>query len=457
MFSKDIYVARRQQLKKKFNTGLLLFLGNEESSMNYVDNTYSFRQDSTFLYYFGIDQPGLAAVIDIDADKDIIIGDELTIDHIIWMGNLPTLKERAERVGAEVSPSDSLTGMLSGRIVNYLPTYRPEHKLKLAKLLSVDVFNVDDDCSEELILAVAEQRNIKAPEEIEQMHDAASITADMHLAAMRFARPGMTEAQVAAKAREVALAYGNDVSFPVIGTINGQTLHNHYHGNTINDGDLFLLDTGAANHMHYAGDMTRTFPVSAKFTEKQKDVYSIVLDAFYKSLNILEPGVNYKEAHIAACRTIFDGLKSLGLTKGDTEEAVAAGAHALFMPHGVGHLLGLDVHDMENFGEVYVGYAGEKKSTQFGLKSLRLGREVKAGFVVTIEPGVYFIPELTDVWKSQGLHKEFINYDKLDAYRDFGGIRIEEDAVVTEEGYTVLGKPLAKTIEEVETERAKAF
>lgn len=457
MFAKDIYVTRRRKLKSHFQSGLLLFLGNEESAMNYADNTYSFRQDSTFLYYFGIDQPGLAAVIDIDADTEIIYGDELTIDHIIWMGNLPTLKARAGKVGAETKPAAKLSEDLKFGKVHYLPPYRPEHQIKLSGLLGKSLGEVQNGVSVEMIMAIGEQRIIKAPEEIEQMEDAASITADMHLAAMRYARPGMTEAQVAAKVREVALSDGNDVSFPIIATINGQTLHNHYHGNSIKEGDLFLLDTGASNLMHYAGDMTRTFPVSPTFTTKQKEVYTLVLEAFYASLNTLKPEINYKDVHFAACETIFEGLKALGITKGNTQEAVAAGAHALFMPHGVGHLLGLDVHDMENFGEEYVGYAGEKKSTQFGLKSLRLGRTLKPGFAVTIEPGIYFIPELIDVWQADHQHSDFINYDKLADYRDFGGIRIEEDAVVTAAGYKVLGKPLAKTVEEVETERAKAF
>ena len=458
MFNKEIYINRRNQLKSQFNSGLLLFLGNEESSMNYVDNVYTFRQDSTFLYYFGIDQAGLAAIIDLDNDTEIIFGDELSIDHIIWMGNLPTLKERAENVGvSETKPTDTLAGYLKNKEVHYLPSYRPEHQIKLSNLLSRSISEIDKNASEKLIIAIGEQRIIKAKEEIEQMDEAASITADMHLAAMRYAKPGMTEAQVAAKVREVALAQGNDISFPIIATINGQTLHNHYHGNVIKEGDLFLLDTGASNPMHYAGDMTRTFPVSASFTNKQREIYTIVLDAFYNSLEVLKPEVNYKEAHFAACKTIFDGLKALGITKGDTDQAVQEGAHALFMPHGVGHLLGLDVHDMENFGEEYVGYAGEKKSTQFGLKSLRLGRVLKSGFVVTIEPGIYFIPELIDQWESQGQHTTFINFDKLKSYSDFGGIRIEEDVLVTDSGYRVLGKPLAKTVEEVEAERAKAF
>ena len=458
MFTRKIYTNRRNQLKSQFNGGLMLFLGNEESSMNYVDNVYTFRQDSTFLYYFGIDQPGLAAVIDLDNNTEVIFGDELSIDHIIWMGNLPTLKDRAEKVGVrETKPSDTLASYLKNRDVHYLPTYRPEHQIKLSILLSRPLTEIDKNASEKMIIAIGEQRIIKSAEEIEQMDEAASITADMHLAAMRFAKPGMTEAQVAAKVREVALAQGNDISFPIIATINGQTLHNHYHGNVIKDGDLFLLDTGASNHMHYAGDMTRTFPVSARFTDKQKDIYSIVLKAFFNSLEVLRPEINYKDSHFAACKTIFDGLKSLGITKGDTDQAVAEGAHALFMPHGVGHLLGLDVHDMENFGEEYVGYAGAKKSTQFGLKSLRLGRTLKSGFVVTIEPGIYFIPELIDQWESQGQHTDFVNFDKLKDYRNFGGIRIEEDVLVTDSGYRVLGKPLAKTIEEVENERAKAF
>ncbi|MGC9375160.1 MAG: aminopeptidase P family protein [Bacteroidales bacterium] len=463
MFKKETYINRRNQLKKQFNTGILLFLGNEENGMNYEDNTYPFRQDSSFLYYFGLDYPGLIGVIDLDEDKDYIFGDDLTIDHIVWMGSQPTIKERSEKAGinntGQLKEGIELiqTAKNKKRMIHFLPAYRPEHNIKLYNWLEIPINETNKHASTNLIVAVAEQRNVKSKEEIEQIEQIVSVTADMHFAAMRYAKPGMTEAQVAAKVHEVALAAGGNISFPIIATINGQTLHNHYHGNTIKEGDLFLLDAGAENKLHYAGDMSSTFPVSQKFTERQKEIYQIALNAHNAAIDALKPGVNYKEIHFTAARKIFDGLKELGFTKGNTEEAVQAGAHALFFPCGTGHLMGLDVHDMENLGEQYVGYAGEPKSTLFGLKSLRLGRELKPGYVLTIEPGIYFIPELIDLWKSQNKFTEFINYDKVEKYKDFSGTRNEEDVLITETGHKILGKPLAKNIEDVEAERAKAF
>ncbi|MFO7842671.1 MAG: aminopeptidase P family protein [Bacteroidales bacterium] len=463
MFKKETYINRRNQLKKQFNTGILLFLGNEESGMNYEDNTYPFRQDSSFLYYFGLDYPGLFGVIDLDEDKDYIFGDDLTIDHIVWMGSQPTIKERSEKAGikntGQLKKGIELiqSAKSKKRNIHFLPAYRPEHQIKLYNWLEIPINETNKHASTDLIVAVGEQRNVKSEEEIEQLEQIVSITADMHLAAMRYAKPGMTEAQVAAKVHEVALAAGGDISFPIIATINGQTLHNHYHGNTIKEGDLFLLDAGAENKLHYAGDMSSTFPVSPKFTERQKEIYQIALNAHNAAIDALKPGINYKEIHFTAARIIFEGLKELGFTKGNTEEAVQAGAHALFFPCGTGHLMGLDVHDMENLGEQYVGYAGEPKSTLFGLKSLRLGRELKPGYVLTIEPGIYFIPELIDLWKSQHKFTDFINYDKVETYKDFSGTRNEEDILITESGHKILGKPLAKTIEDVEAERAKAF
>ncbi|KAA3611052.1 MAG: aminopeptidase P family protein [Calditrichaeota bacterium] len=463
MFKKETYKSRRAQLKNQFHSGLLLFLGNDESPMNYADNTFHFRQDSTFLYYFGLDNPGLVGLIDLDNDKEIIFGDDLTIDDVVWMGSQPSIMERSEKVG--ISKTGSLNEMYDflqqaltkNRKIHFLPAYRAEHQIKLFNWLKIPVNETNNNASIDLIVAVAEQRNIKSAEEIEQIEQAVSVTADMHFAAMRFAKPGMTEAQVAAKVHEVALADGGNLSFPIIATINGQTLHNHYHGNTIKDGDLFLLDAGAENELHYAGDMSSTFPVSAKFTERQKEIYQIALDAHNAAINALKPGIDFKEIHFTASRHIFNGLKEMGYTKGDTEEAINAGAHALFLPCGTGHLMGLDVHDMENLGEQYVGYAGQQKSTLFGLKSLRLGREIKPGYVFTIEPGIYFIPELIDLWKSKKKFTEFINYEKVEEYKDFGGTRNEENLVITKDGYKILGKPLAKSIEDVEAERAKAF
>lgn len=458
MFSKQTYIERRNTLRASMKSGLLLFVGNDESGMNYADNTYRFRQDSTFLYYFGVNTPGLYAVMDIDGGRDYIFGDDLTIDHIVWMGVQPTIADRAAMVGVEntrtLAQLADMLGKTSGRKVHYLPPYRPEHEVKLMRLLGVHPDNSQQQASIEFITAVAEQRNVKSAEEVAEIERAVNTTVLMHQTAMRYARPGMTEAQVAAKVHEVALAAGGDLSFPIIATINGQTLHNHYHGNTIQEGQLFLLDAGAETPMGYAGDMSSTFPVSATFTNRQREIYAVALAAHQAAIAALKPGVHFRDVHMLAARTIFDGLKALGFTRGNTDDAIANGAHALFFPCGLGHLMGLDVHDMENLGEQWVGYCGVPKSKQFGLKSLRLGRELKPGFVLTIEPGIYFIPELIDMWQQQGINKEYLNFDRIDSFRDFGGVRNEEDILITETGHRILGNPLAKTIDEVEQERS---
>jgi len=461
MFSKQTYINRRNQLRAQFKSGVLLFFGNDEVGMNYEDNTYHFRQDSTFLYYFGINKPGLYAVMEIESGNDYIFGDDFTIDSIVWMGSQPTIKEMAVTVGVENTGSvadfsEKLYHYPRGT-VQYLPPYRPEHSIKLMRFLGISPAEAKTKASVEFITAVGEQRNIKSAEEIVELEHAVSMTAEMHQAAMRYAKPGMTEVQIAAKVHEVALAAGGGISFPIIATINGQTLHNHYHGNIIKEGQLFLLDAGYETPMGYAGDMSSTFPVGKTFTEKQKEIYRITLAAHNGAIEMLKPGVHFRDVHMQVARTIFDGMKALGFTKGNIDDAVANGAHALFFPCGTGHLMGLDVHDMENLGEQYVGYCGIPKSKQFGLKSLRLGRELKPGFVLTIEPGIYFIPELIDLWEQTGTNKEYINFDRVNEYRNFGGIRNEEDILITETGHRILGKPLAKSIEDVESERAKAF
>lgn len=461
MFPERIYIERREKLKKQFQTGKLLFLGNDECGINYADNTYYYRQDSTFLYYFGISKPDLIALIDIDGDKEYVFGDDPTVDSIVWTGSQPKISELAGKAGihhtGDLSAFRKKISGLDKQSVKYLPPYRAEHFLKLNDFLGYSVAEATAKASREFIVAVAGQRNIKSQEEIEEIERAVDVTSDMHLAAMHYARAGMTEAQVTARVHEVAIAAGGNLSFPIIGTINGQFLHNHYHGNTLKEGDLFLLDAGYETPLGYAGDMSSTFPVSRKFTEQQKDIYRITLDAHHKAIELAKPGVNFRDVHLHVGEVLFDGLKALGLTKGDTKEAVANGAHALFFPCGTGHLMGLDVHDMENLGEQIVGYAGVPKSTQFGLKSLRLGRELQPGFVLTIEPGIYFIPELIDHWESNKINGDFINFNEVNKYRDFGGIRNEEDILITETGNRVLGKPLAKTIEEVESEREKAW
>ena len=460
MFQSTTYIERRKVLKERTEKGLILFLGNEDSPMNYTDNPYHFRQDSTFAYYFGINRPGLAAVIDIDNDQEIIFGDEYIVEDYVWMGPQPTIAEQADACGvADVRPADKLYGMLqeakeSGRQIHFLPLYRPENKIKLMNLIGVDPADVADKFSLSLVKAVISQREIKTEEEIIELTNAVDVSVDMHVAAMKFAKPGMTEAEVTAEIHKIAIAAGGNISFPIIATKNGQTLHNHYHGNIIKEGDMFLTDAGYENPMLYAGDLSSTFPVSKKFTPKQREIYQLTLDAHQASIDALGLGVPFRNAHIAACTTIFNGLKDMGFTKGDAMDAFEAGAHALFFPCGTGHMMGLDVHDMEDLGEVWVGYDGQPKSTQFGLKSLRFAKPLQPGHVFTIEPGIYFIPELIDLWRSQNKFNDFINWDKVDSYRNFGGIRNEEDFVLTENGARLLGKPKPKTIEEVESLRA---
>ena len=459
MFQAEVYIQRRKILCEKIGSGMILFWGNDESPMNYPDNTYHFRQHSSFLYYFGIDFPSLAAVIDVDNQHQIIFGDDYTIDDVVWMGPQPTIAERARLSGIEeTQPMVKLYTILkeaqaSRKVIHFLPPYRPENKIKLLRFLNVRPDQINVNASPELVKAVISQREIKSAVEISEIEKAVDLSVDMHLAAMKMARPGMTEAQVAAKVYEVALAQNCNISFPIIATINGQTLHNHSHYNLLKEGDLFLLDAGAESQMHYAGDLSSTFPVSKKFTEVQKHIYQASLKAHEAAVNTIAPGIKFKEVHFAACRSITTSMKELGLMKGDVDEAVAEGAHALFFPCGTGHMMGLDVHDMEDLGEIRVGYNGEPKSTQFGLKSLRLAKELRPGHVFTIEPGIYFIPELIDLWKSTGKLDDFLNWDEIEKFRNFGGIRNEEDFLVTENGFKRLGKAKPKTIDEVEALR----
>ncbi len=457
MFQKETYRARRETLKKQMGSGILLFLGNDECGINYEDNTYPYRQDSTFLYYFGLSYAGLVAVIDIDEDTEIIFGDELSIDHIVWMGTQPTLSEKSQQVGVKtILPSRKLNSYLEkaahkGQRIHYLPPYRAEHRLKYIELLGL--FPNDQHGSVNFLRSVINQRNYKTPEEIVEIEKACDVTADMHIAAMKYIQPGMKEYEVVSVLQSVATAAGCSLSFPIIATINGQTLHNHYHGYTIREGELFLIDAGAETEMGYAGDMSSTIPVGKKFTTLQKEIYDIQVASHLTAVNALKPGIPYMEIYDSVCKVIFNGLKELGFTRGDADEAVRAGAHALFMPHGLGHMMGLDVHDMENLGELWVGYDGLPKSTQFGRKSVRLARPLEPGFVLTVEPGIYFIPELIDLWKSQQKFTEFINYNKVETYKGFGGIRNEEDYLITESGARRLGKKIPLTTEEVEALR----
>jgi Xaa-Pro aminopeptidase len=461
MFSRDTYTGRRAALASRLDGGLLLLPGNSESPMNYADNCFRFRQDSTFLYYFGLDQPDLAAVIDVDAGTATIFGDELTIDHIVWMGDLPTIADRAERVGvSDTRPLSALPEMVGSalkarRTVHFLPPYRPDTCIQISRLLGFSYHEARERASTEFIRAVVDQRSIKSDEEAAEIDKAVATSVAMHEAGIRMARPGMTEAEIAAEVERIAVAAGGRTSFPIIATVHGETLHNHVHTNTLSEGDLFLLDCGAETAMGYAGDLSSTFPVNPRFSERQRTIYDLQLVAQNVAVDTLAPGVPYRDVHFAASRVIFDGLKDLGVFKGDTDEALEAGAHAMVLPCGTGHMMGLDVHDMENLGEVYVGYAGKPKSTQFGLKSLRLARELEPGFVLTVEPGIYFIPQLMDLWRSQNHCAEFIDFDELDKWRDFGGVRNEEDYFITADGARRLGPHKAQTVEEIEALRAE--
>lgn len=425
--------------------------------MNYEDNTYHFRQDSTFLYFFGLPYAGLAAVIDLDEDKEIIFGDELTIDHIVWMGTQPTLHEKAQRVGVtETRPAAELKKYLEkaagkGQQIHYLPPYRAEHRLKLLDWLGIAPGA--EQPSVPFIRGVVNLRNYKTPEEITEIERACNVTADMHIMAMKTLRIGMKECDVSAALEAVAQANGCGLSFPTIATVCGQTLHNHYHGHTVKPGDMLLVDAGAETEMGYAGDMSSTICADRTFTTRQREIYDIQVASHSAAVRALKPGVPFKDIYELSCRVICEGLKDLGIMKGDPAEAVAAGAHAMFFPCGLGHMMGLDVHDMENLGEVWVGYDGVPKSTQFGRKSLRLARPLEPGFVLTIEPGIYFIPELIDYWKAEKRFADFINYEKLETYRDFTGLRNEEDYLITEDGARLLGKKVPFTAEEVEALR----
>lgn len=457
MFKDTVYKERRAKLKSLVKSGLVILPGNTEAAFNYPSNTYKFRQDSSFLYFFGLDHPNLAGVIDIDQNKDIIFGNDVDMDDIIWMGPQPTLTEQAVQVGVSNTLAFNKIetylkeAIKKGRKVHFLPPYRGETKFQLENWLGIHHEQLENYVSEELIKAVVKLRLIKSEEEIAEIEKAVNITREMHITAMKMAHPGVYEREIAGAIEGIALAHGGQVSFPIILSINGQTLHNHYHGNLLEKGRMMVTDAGAETEMHYAGDITRTVPVGGTFDQRQKDIYQIVLDANTAVTKNIKADITYKSMHLLASKIIAQGLKDLDLMKGDVEEAVKQGAHALFCPHGLGHAMGLDVHDMEGLGEDYVGYDNEvKRSSQFGLAFLRMARRLQSGFVITNEPGIYFIPALIEQWQKENKFTQFINYDKVNSYKDFGGIRIEDDILVTSDGCKVLGKPIPKTIDEIE-------
>jgi len=463
MFQKEVYAERRLKLKQEINKGLAIFMANQEAAFNYPANTYAYRQDSHFSYFFGLNHPGFAGVIDFENGNEIIFGDDVDIDDIIWMGPQPSIKEQAARVGISETYSFSKLedylrkALQAGREIHYLPPYRGSMMITLGQLLNIPATEVKAKASIPLIKAVVKLKEIKSAIEVAEIEKAVDIAWLMHTTAMKMAKPGMIEQEIAGTIEGIALAHGGPVSFPVILSVDGQTLHNHNHHNTLKEGRMLVVDAGTETHTLYSSDITRTTPVGGKFSARQKEIYEIVLKANMDTIAAIKPGIAYRDIHFLAARVITDGLKNLGLMKGNTEDAVAAGAHTLFLPHGLGHMMGMDVHDMEGLGENYVGYNEEtKRSSQFGTAYLRLGKKLKPGFVLTDEPGIYFIPALIDKFRNEGLFKDFINYDKVETYKDFGGIRIEDDILVTEDGYRVLGRPIPKTVADVEATCAES-
>lgn len=457
MFSRTTYQTRRRELAGQLSGGIAFFPGNREVGINYKANAYRFRQDSFFLYYFGIDRAGVDATIDLDTGEATLYGEDATLGDLVWTGPQESLRELADRSGIEhVESPDQLPDYLDDgeRLVHYLPPYHGNTRLRISNLLNLPDEALDDGVSEALTRAVVAQRNIKTAEEIAEMERALLTTKAMHETVMRHARPGMREAALAGMVRGIAMAGGGDTAYGIILTKNGQTLHNHHHDNIIHEGDLILGDFGAETAMGYAADITRTFPVSPTFDSRQRAVYQAVLEAELNAIEACRPGVAYRDVHRQAAQNMAERLRDLGLMRGNIEDAVAQGAHALFFPHGLGHMIGLDVHDMEGVGEDYVGYTKQiQRSEQFGTAFLRLGRKLEAGNVITVEPGLYFIPELIDQWQGENKFSEYINYDALEQYRDFGGIRIEDNVLITKDGHRVLGEPIARSVEEVEALR----
>ncbi len=450
-FSPATYASRRKKLINQVKSGKILLYGNTYSPMNYKDNYYPFRQDSTFLYYIGIDLPDLYAIIDCDTGITTLYGDDVTMDMIIWTGDQPSLSDLGAKVGIKkIKPLATINGDLEGK-VHYLPEYRGEHHLLLDKLLGRD----RGEASIDLIRVVIAQRNVKSQEEIDQLEIAVGLTAQMHNHVMMYAKTGMMEHELVGLANSFAWDHNASFSFPPICTTQGQTLHNHYYGYQTKDGDIILLDSGIAIESGYCGDMTRTFPMSGRFTERQKSIYQIVADAHNKAVDISKPGVTYKSVHLEVSKVIAQGLIDMGWMKGNAEEAVAIGAHTLFFQHGLGHMMGMDVHDMENLGETHVGYADpDNRSKEFGLRSLRLGRELEKGFVITIEPGIYVIPQLVEKFESEQLFGDFINYKEIKKNLDAGGYRIENDYVVEKDGVRVLGQPSDFSVDTIEALRS---
>jgi Xaa-Pro aminopeptidase len=456
-FSPQTYQERRHKLLQKVDSGLIVLLGNDEAPMNYKDNVYHFRQDSTFIYFFRVNKPGYAAIIDCEGGTSTLFGHDSTMDDVIWTGPVPSLAEEAAASGHCTYGSidqfyDAISNARSqGRKIHYLPAYRGDNAIKLSSILQIHPTELNNNASVELIKAIVDLRAVKSADELSHIETAINITREMHMTAISFSKPNLYEYEVVAEMQRICHKYDSDFAYGIIFSINGQTLHNHYHHNKMTSGRMVLNDCGVETQACYASDITRSFPVDKRFTQRQKDIYTIVHEMEVKSIESLQPNVKYKDVHINAYKIMLDGLKNLGLVHGDVETMVHEGVAGLFMPHGLGHMMGLDVHDMEDLGENFVGYTPDvKRSTQLGLKSLRLARALQPGFVLTVEPGIYFIPELIAKWKADQKFSNFINYTALEAYLDFGGVRIEDNVVITENGHRILGEYIPKTISEIE-------
>jgi Xaa-Pro aminopeptidase len=451
-----IYRHRRNAIREAVGKGVLLWLGHLPQPRNYWDNTYPFRQNSHFLYYVGLDAPDLAVLSYPEADYDVLFSRPTSLDDVVWSGAGHARVAMARQAGIDTVEDIARLGVYltrarsEGLPIHYLPQYQASSLFRIAELLVLDPSEVSKGVSEAMVEAVARQRSIKSEIEVAEIENALGITNRMHRAAMASARPGIYESDIAGRIQGIALADNRQQAYNPIVTVRGEVLHNHSYGNRLEAGQLVLNDSGAESHRHYASDITRTFPVNGRFTSAQAEVYDVVLQAQMSAITRIKPGIPYRDVHLNACRVVAEGLAGIGLMRGDRDEAVAAGAHALFFPHGLGHMLGLDVHDMEDLGDI-VGYPkGEKRSPQFGLNFLRLSRPLEPGFVLTVEPGIYFIPALIDRWREERAHSDFINYDRLAQFVTFGGIRIEDDVLVTSDGARVLGPVIPKTIAEIE-------
>ena len=449
MFDKNTYVSRRVKLRELVKDGIIILFGNNESPCNYPSNGYyPFRQDSSFLYYFGLNRDGLVGVIDIDNGTETLVGNDIDIEDIVWYGSVDSVHDMAESVGvAHTAPMPSLKTICDeavrhNRRIHFLPPYRHDIMLQVYDLLGIHPSQQKERASMELINAVVKMRSTKEQQEIEELERAATIGYRMHTTAMRLTKPGLTEKFVGGQVDGVAHSYGAMVSFPTIFSQHGEIMHGNPSMAVLESGRLALCDAGAETINNYCSDNTRTFPVNGKFTQRQLDIYSIVEACHDYVLDVAKPGVKYMDVHFAVCRLMTERLKELGLMKGDTDEAVAAGAHAMFLPHGLGHMMGMDVHDMENLDQINVGFDAETRPRldQFGTNCLRMGRRLEEGFVVTDEPGIYFIPALIDDWKASGHCAEFLNFDKIETYKDFGGVRIEDDVLITKDGCRFIGK-----------------